>query len=180
MSQRACSRVHLNQLGNFPSFPFCYQTTTTAVTEISKMNTELQQQLTSLVTALEEATVLAKQLPSTTTANIYASLRTAHRHLSLFLTQQTDNNIQHHDDDEPMQIADEVETVEERMKDCSIQTNNNNNNNKRLKRSLSPTSLAGGERMRWMDYDSESFNYESSNSNVNRLRALDLIYQFHS
>ncbi|KAL8192395.1 hypothetical protein R6Q57_027581 [Mikania cordata] len=79
--------------------------------------------------------------------------------------------------DEDQQVADgakdedlkmiAIETMEERMKGVSIQSN------KRLKRSLSFTSLAGGDEIEsaraQLDYD----------THVNRLRALDLIYQFH-
>ncbi|KAL9997934.1 hypothetical protein Hdeb2414_s0001g00035711 [Helianthus debilis subsp. tardiflorus] len=145
---------------------------------------ENETRVTNLVTVLEHATVLAKQLPSTTdSATIYASLHAAHRHLSLFLAHTTqspppppqqqlqadNNNID--DDDEPMRIADEedskIETMEERLKDISIQQRNS----KRLKRSLSSASL---------DCQIESararFDYDP---HVARLRALDLIFQFH-
>ncbi|KAJ0797630.1 hypothetical protein HanPI659440_Chr04g0175991 [Helianthus annuus] len=141
---------------------------------------ENETRVTNLVTVLEHATVMAKQLPSTTdSATIYASLHAAHRHLSLFLAHTTqspppqlqadNNNID--DDDEPMRIADEedskIETMEERLKDISIQQRNS----KRLKRSLSSASL---------DCQIESararFDYDP---HVARLRALDLIFQFH-
>ncbi|KAK1420171.1 hypothetical protein QVD17_21545 [Tagetes erecta] len=63
-------------------------------------------------------------------------------------------------------------TMEEQMKDFSIQ------NKKRLKRS---TSFDETEQMRWLDYGIESaraqFDYDP---HVARLRALDLIYQFHA
>ncbi|KAK9056213.1 hypothetical protein SSX86_027303 [Deinandra increscens subsp. villosa] len=170
------------------------------------METEIQ--VTNLVTALEKATLMAKQLQSTTTATasasashsetIYASLHAAHRHLSLFLSHTAQSQSQPQPstdvldgDDEPMRIADEeqrvvagatedyskmitIETVEERMRDFSIQ------NNKRLKRSLSSTSLAGGERRRWLEYEIESARAQlDQDPHVTRLRALDLIYQFH-
>ncbi|KAD3069164.1 hypothetical protein R6Q59_016855 [Mikania micrantha] len=156
---------------------------------------ETEMLVTKLVTALETATAMAKRLQSPTTAteseHIYASIRAAHRQLSLFLAHTTQSQPQpsidvigDDDGDEPMRIGDEdqqaadgakdedlkmiaIETMEERMKDVSIQSN------KRLKRSLSFTSLAGGDEIEsaraQLDYD----------THVNRLRALDLIYQFH-
>ncbi|KAJ0813590.1 hypothetical protein HanPSC8_Chr17g0775281 [Helianthus annuus] len=139
---------------------------------------ENETQVINLVTVLEHATITAKQLPSTTdSATIYASLHVAHHHLSLFLAHTTQSpppqqqlqadNI----DDEPVRIADEedlkIETMEERLKDISIQQHNN----KRLKRSLSSASLdCQIESVRaWFDYD----------PHVSRLRALDLIFQLH-
>ncbi|KAF5811679.1 hypothetical protein HanRHA438_Chr04g0193941 [Helianthus annuus] len=140
---------------------------------------ENETRVTNLVTVLEHATVMAKQLPSTTdSATIYASLHAAHRHLSLFLAHTTQSpppqqqlQADSIDEDEPMRIADEedskIETMEERLKDISIQQRNN----KRLKRSLSSASL---------DCQIESararFDYDP---HVARLRALDLIFQFH-
>lgn len=143
-------------------------------------------QVKNLVKALENATAMAKHLPSTTTdsANIYAALHDAHRHLSLFLQSQPQPPP---DVDEPMQIADNEQqqqvvvneedskmiTMEEQMKDISIQSN------KRLKRSTSFDETT--ERIRWLEYGIESararFDYDSR---VARFRALDLIYQFHA
>ncbi|KAL7591435.1 hypothetical protein Lser_V15G31664 [Lactuca serriola] len=150
-----------------------------------------------LVTALEKATLMAKQLPSTATAtgsgNIYASLHAAHRQLSLFLlahTAQPSADVTDGDDalmevtDEEQQVVEGareedskmtlIDLVEERMKNCFVQKN------KRPKRPLSPTSLAAGEKSRWLEYESESaragVDYDPL---LMKLRALDLIYQFH-
>ncbi|KAM0005998.1 hypothetical protein Hdeb2414_s0190g00828151 [Helianthus debilis subsp. tardiflorus] len=138
---------------------------------------ENETQVTNLVIVLEHAAVTAKQLPSTTdSATIYTSLHAAHCHLSLFLAHTTQSpppqqlqadNI----DDEPMRIADEedsnIETMDERLKDISIQQHNN----KRLKRSLSSESLDCQieSAKAWFDYD----------PHVAILRALDLIFQLH-
>ncbi|CAH1447961.1 unnamed protein product [Lactuca virosa] len=131
-----------------------------------------------LVTALEKATLMAKQLPPTATAtatgsgNIYASLHAAHRQLSLFLAHTAQPSVDVTDgDDALMEVADEeqqvvdgareedskmtlIDLVEERMKICFVQKN------KRPKRPLSPTSLAAGEKRRWLEYESESARAE--------------------
>ncbi|KAI3494985.1 hypothetical protein L1887_37073 [Cichorium endivia] len=151
---------------------------------------------TDLVTALEKATIMAKQLPSATTAtdsaNIYASLHAAHRQLSLFLAHTAQPSIDVIiGDDAPMEVVDEetqvmngareedskmamIDSVEERMKRCSVQKN------KRPKRPLSPTWLAAGEQRRWLEYESESIRAGVDyDPHITKLKALDLIYQFH-
>ncbi|CAH1447962.1 unnamed protein product [Lactuca virosa] len=156
---------------------------------------EMEMELaTDLVNALEKATIMAKQLSSTATesAKIYASLHAAHRQLSLFLSHAAKPSADVTDgDDAPMEVADEeqqtvsgareedskmamIDSVEERMKNCFVQKN------KRPKRPLSPTWLAAGEQKRLLEYESESarvgIDYDP---HITKLRALDLIYQFH-
>ncbi|XP_058222999.1 uncharacterized protein LOC131332718 [Rhododendron vialii] len=92
-----------------------------------------------------------------------------------------------HNDDEPMQVADEddeeeqgesnskptIDGVEERMRDFFIQ-------NKRLKRPLSPAAAAAAEdRQRLSDERDLVRGSVGFDPLGTRLRALDLIYQFH-
>ncbi|KAL7258841.1 hypothetical protein ACSBR1_004868 [Camellia fascicularis] len=152
--------------------------------------------LTELVVSLEQATLMAKQLPNTTDPSqilqIHSSLHSAHLHLSSFLSQSPPQPslplppppsaaaAAANDNDEPMQDDDDddeeiensnktaIDRVEERMKDCFIQ-------NKRPKRPLSPSSRRrwyGGESVR----GSEGFEFDPQGT---KLRALDLVYQFH-
>ncbi|CAL5340134.1 unnamed protein product [Camellia sinensis] len=150
--------------------------------------------LTELVVSLQQATLMAKQLPNATDPSqilqIYSSLHSAHLHLSSFLSQSPPQpslplpppppSAAANDNDEPMQDEDDdddeeienssktaIDRVEERMKDCFIQ-------NKRPKRPLSPSSRRryGGESVR----GSEGFEFDPQGT---KLRALDLVYQFH-
>lgn len=158
-----------------------------------------------VVISLEQATHMAKQLHTTTDPNhllqIYTSLHQAHYHLSTFLSKTqfppppplaanslssangaaaaADDN-----DTEPMQLMDDndaaveeaeesskgtLEKVEEKMRDCFIK-------NKRAKRPLSPSAVAE-ERGRYDDgYSAASKSFDPR---ATRLKALDLVYQFH-
>nr|XP_043622579.1 uncharacterized protein LOC122594177 [Erigeron canadensis] len=155
------------------------------------METEIEA-VTNLVTALENASFMAKHLLTSTTttqdsAIIHASLEAAHRHLSVFLlahNPQPHTSADDDDDDSPMQLEQDedskmitIEKVEEGIKDCYI----HNNKNKRLKRSLSPASLAAGELSQRLEPELQSeFGNYGYDPHVEKLRALDLIYQFHS
>ncbi|KAF7152372.1 hypothetical protein RHSIM_Rhsim01G0155700 [Rhododendron simsii] len=139
---------------------------------------------------------------------IYSTLHSAHFHLSSFLYQSfqhppppqpsfpppplaPENSLSsaaaNHNDDEPMQVADEdeeqgesnskptIEGVEERMRDFFIQ-------NKRLKRPLSPAAAAAAaaeDRQRRLDERDLVRGSVGFDPLGTRLRALDLIYQFH-
>ncbi|XVF79969.1 hypothetical protein PTKIN_Ptkin15bG0032800 [Pterospermum kingtungense] len=169
-------------------------------------------QLTELVFSLEQATQMAKQLPTTSDSTyllqIYSSLHQAHQSLSSFLSAtQTQFSIPpppsllplplvaaenslssttgaaYEDGSEPMQVGDEneaeaeensktsIDKVEERMRDCFIK-------NKRAKRRLSPSSAAVAEERRvWEDrFVGGVMGFDSLGD---KLRALDLVYQFH-
>nr|GMD38106.1 uncharacterized protein LOC109155629 [Ipomoea batatas] len=109
-----------------------------------------------LITVLEQATLTAKQLPTTTDPSqilrLHSTLHSAHHHLSLFLSQPQNNPPAENsvssavsggdNETDPMQLEGEehnskvsVDVVEERMRDCFIQ-------NKRPKRPLSPAAAA--------------------------------------
>ncbi|KAL8114222.1 hypothetical protein AgCh_021176 [Apium graveolens] len=130
---------------------------------------------------------MAKQLQITSNpshlSQIYSSLQSTNAHLSSFLFSQTPPPIkpsppsatENLQSDEPMEGGedDEVEVaepnptidkVEERFKDCFIR-------NKRLKRQLSPASAE--QRV------FESNGYVEFDPYGTKMRALDLIYQFH-
>ncbi|KFK42552.1 hypothetical protein AALP_AA1G010200 [Arabis alpina] len=136
------------------------------------------EQLAELISSLEQATLMAKQIGTAVEQNqllqITSSLRIAHNRLSAFLSEAAEKSIS---SVEPMQLEEEEETVEEKrdstvekveekMRECFIR-------NKRAKRPLSPSSAvvetsAADERC-GHDLD----------PNATKLRALDLIYQFH-
>lgn len=130
----------------------------------NSMVTDLQQsQLTELILSLEQATLMAKQLPATSDPDhhrlIFSSLSSAQLSLSSFLSLHhnnfADNSVSSaavaDADDEPMVAADDgdeeliskdssMDRVEERMRELLyIQ-------NKRPKRPLSPSSVAAVER----------------------------------
>lgn len=159
--------------------------------------------LSDLILSLEQATLMAKQLPSTTNPThlfqIHSSLHHAHQNLSTFLS-----TVQFHSpvaaaeenssssangaaaDGEPMQVgedgddfeAEEEETskctidkVEEKMRECFIK-------NKRPKRPLSPSAAAFVEEKRLSD-DGFVGRVKDYDPHAMRLRALELVYQFH-
>ncbi|XVE73933.1 hypothetical protein DITRI_Ditri11bG0158500 [Diplodiscus trichospermus] len=166
-------------------------------------------QLTELVLSLEQATQMAKQIPATSDPTclyqIYSSLHQAHQSLSSFLcATQTqfpaplrtplppiaaDNSISsatgtaNEDGNEPMQMDDEneaeveensktsIDQVEERMRECFIK-------NKRTKRQLSPSSAAVVEE-RIIYEDRFVGGVKGFDPLGEKLRALDLVYQFH-
>lgn len=150
-----------------------------------------------LVLSLQQATLMAKQLPSSSAANpthlhqIHSSLHQAHRHLSSFLStlqlpppyatessatvepmQVEDGGDDEGDDEETTSKCTTIDLVEEKMRQCFIK-------NKRPKRPLSPSAAAALEEKgvpgyayvgRIRDYD----------PNDMKLRSLDLLYQFHA
>ncbi|KAJ6710054.1 AP2-LIKE ETHYLENE-RESPONSIVE TRANSCRIPTION FACTOR SNZ [Salix koriyanagi] len=158
--------------------------------------------LPDLILSLEQATLMAKQLPSTTNSThllqIYSSLHQAHHHLSSFLSQNhqlpsfplqrppQENSLSsatgaYENGDEHMQVGDDdeensskvlsIEKVEEMMRDCFIK-------NKRPKRPLSPSAVAVAEERRLHD-DGCGVGIMGFDPRETKLRALDLIYQFH-
>ncbi|KAL1217117.1 hypothetical protein V5N11_021455 [Cardamine amara subsp. amara] len=148
-------------------------------------NTE---QVAELISSLEQATLMAHQIGNTEEQNqllqISSALRIAHHRLSAFITSippaEAENLLSSVD---PMQLGEEengeaeeddknsaVEKVEEKMRECFIR-------NKRAKRPLSPSSAvvetSATEERSGRDY---GFDFDP---HATKLRALDLIYQFH-
>ncbi|KAG2725052.1 hypothetical protein I3843_01G049700 [Carya illinoinensis] len=143
---------------------------------------------------------MAKQLHTTTDPThllqIYTSLHQAHHHLSIFLSKTqlslpppllfppsptgvATATIANGNDTQPMQIMDgdddafkeavTFDKVEEKMQDFFTR-------NKWLKRSLLPLAVAEDRRL----YDDGSaVGVNGFDPHVMRLRALDLVYQFH-
>ncbi|WCJ23138.1 hypothetical protein M5689_005182 [Euphorbia peplus] len=144
--------------------------------------------LPDLISSLEQATLMAKQLPATADHHhlhqIYSSLHQAHQNLSFFITQfppPPPLNSLSSVTDEPMDIGEEagnsssmgtIDMVEEKFKGCFIK-------NKRVKRPLSPSSTAEEERRRLVEdgFDIGTSSYDPYEA---RLRALELVSQFHS
>lgn len=155
--------------------------------------------LPDLIVSLEQATLMAKQLPIITDPThllqIYSSLHQTHLHLSTFLSRtqfpQTslaptaENSLSSasgaaadENGDVQMQAGDEeehsrgtIERVEEKMRECFIK-------NKRPKRHLSPSEAAIVEERRLIDDGFVSVE-KGFDPHASRLRALDLVYQFH-
>ncbi|KAL9435026.1 hypothetical protein AB3S75_021316 [Citrus x aurantiifolia] len=154
---------------------------------------------TELILSLERATLMAKQLPATTDPThrmqIYSYLQQANHNLSSFLsntqlpTQATENEnslsssaTRGDGDCDPMVVGDHeeednskttIDRVEERMRNCFIK-------NKRAKRPLSPSSMAAAEENRlYEDGFLGGSNAYGFDPNGTKLRALDLVYQFH-
>ncbi|KAJ9171318.1 hypothetical protein P3X46_014705 [Hevea brasiliensis] len=167
--------------------------------------------LPDLILSLEQATLMAKQLPSTTDPThllqIYSSLHQAQHNLSSFISQTQsplfptpppqaaapENSLSlatgaggaaaEDDRDEPMmQVGDDdyeaviednckatIDKVEEKMRDCFIK-------NKRPKRRLSPSLVEEERRL----VDDGNARLNGFDPHGTRLRALDLIYQFHA
>ncbi|ESQ36817.1 hypothetical protein EUTSA_v10009990mg [Eutrema salsugineum] len=147
-------------------------------------NTE---QLAELISSLEKATLMAQQIGTAMEQNqllqISSSLRIANHRLSAFLSTipsaEAENSLS---SVEPMQLGEEeengeaeerdsaVEKVEEKMRECFIR-------NKRAKRPLSPSSAvvetSTTEARSGHEY---GFDFDP---HASKLRALDLIYQFH-
>ncbi|KAF7836819.1 AP2/ERF transcription factor SNZ [Senna tora] len=153
--------------------------------------------VSDLILSLEQATFMAKQLQSTTHRSsllqIYTSLHSAHHNLSNFLSlidfpprpppENHFSSAAATNPDEtggqPMEVGgeyDEVEAEEEiskvqdKMRDCFIK-------NKRQKRPLSPSATAAEER-RFFD-DGFVDRVKDFDAHAMRLKALDLVYQFH-
>lgn len=153
--------------------------------------------ISDLILSLQQATFMAKQLPSPSSPahlhQIHSSLHHAHRHLSAFISalpppppaaepsvssaaadgdpMQVEGT---HDDDDVEETTSKctIDMVEEKMKLCFIK-------NKRPKRPLSPSAAALAEERRVSDdgfVGREGRDYDPYDV---RLRALDLVYQFH-
>ncbi|XP_048141427.1 uncharacterized protein LOC125316637 [Rhodamnia argentea] len=155
-----------------------------------------------LIQSLEQATFMAKQLSSTADPahllHIHSSLHQSHLLLSSFLSSThflphlltppprppappAENSFSSATGAaEPMQVGDDdggeaeenskatIDRVEERMRNCFIK-------NKRPKRPLSPSSAAAAEEGRAGGGD----GFPGYDPHGTRLRALDLVYQFH-
>ncbi|KAH7577846.1 hypothetical protein ACOSP7_001090 [Xanthoceras sorbifolium] len=160
-----------------------------------------------LILSLEQATLMAKQLPATIDPthllHIYASLHQANHRLSSFLStthlqalapaasppaEHSFSSatgaaaVDENSGGEPMQVGDDddeeennsktsVDKIEERMRDCFIK-------NKRPKRPLSPSSVAVAEEKR-LSEDGFVGGVNGFDPHGAKLRALDLVYQFH-
>ncbi|XP_028769140.1 uncharacterized protein LOC114726643 isoform X2 [Neltuma alba] len=145
-----------------------------------------------LLLSLEQATFMLKQLPSasdqTHLLQICTSLHSAHRNLSNFLSTidfPPSGVNQDANGNEPMEVGDDddeaeanveisrgtIEKVEEKMRDCFIK-------NKRPKRPLSPSTAAAAEERR-LSEDGLVGRVKDFDAHAMRLRALDLVYQFH-
>ncbi|PIA49653.1 hypothetical protein AQUCO_01300428v1 [Aquilegia coerulea] len=153
--------------------------------------------LTDLITALEQATLIAKQLPTTTDSTQFfqlcSSLQNANHQLTSFLNQipssqplqageNSFNSAVGGDEDEIMQIGDDydcegnqeesskiiIDGVEERLRNCYIQ-------NKRRKRPLSPTSAAVEQR----GFYGNGVVVHGFDPHSSRLKSFDLVFQFH-
>ncbi|KAG6431002.1 hypothetical protein SASPL_109077 [Salvia splendens] len=148
-----------------------------------EVETEAEAPLPELAAVLEHATLMAKQLPSAADPSqllqIHAALHAAHHRLSLFLSPQPENSVSSAAAGEPMQMEDEdeeqnsraaVEKVAWRMKECFIQ-------NKRPKRHLSPS--AEQQRRRSFEDEADAAP-EVFDPLITKLRALELIHQFHA
>ncbi|MCD7461161.1 hypothetical protein HAX54_045413 [Datura stramonium] len=157
-----------------------------------------------LIQALDQATLMAKQLPTTVDSSqllqIYSSLHSAHHHLSLFLSQSQshhhppphllpptppvpENSVSSAVGGEPMQVGDEEDDVNETEQNSRSSVDRVEERmrdcfiqNKRPKRPLSPASTAAEQRQSY-DNDGPAVEFDP---HATRSRSLDLIYQFHS
>ncbi|XP_074263252.1 uncharacterized protein LOC141586046 [Silene latifolia] len=155
------------------------------------------QHLTELIQSLEQASHMAKQLPTTSDADhrriIFSALNSAVASLSSFISvHNSDDGGGENGGDEPMMIADDgggggggeeeemsskdstMEKVEEKMREfLYIQ-------NKRPKRPLSPVAAAMAERQGFEERESVRVPVAEFDPVETRLRNLDLVYQFHA
>ncbi|GAB4861839.1 hypothetical protein Ancab_037095 [Ancistrocladus abbreviatus] len=163
------------------------------------------QQLAELIQTLEQAILMAKQLPTTidlTHRNlIFSSLHSAHLSLSSFLSHQhlaptssttgivtnqalyRENSVSSAvggtDSAEPMQIVDGDEMNSKNSVDrVEEKMRDFYIQNKRPKRPLSPSSATMVEQRRLEDHEfvGSPFGYDPIGT---KLRSLDLVYQFH-
>ncbi|XP_043710519.1 uncharacterized protein LOC122659474 [Telopea speciosissima] len=163
------------------------------------------QPLMNLVAALEHATLMAKQLPSTTDQSqilqVCSSFQNAHHHLGAFLSRfhssqpllAGDNFVSSAvGEDEPMQVGDdeEVEVEAEAEGEGEVEENSRTVNKveermrnfalrkKCRKRRLSPSSIVAAEQR--PSYENGSvWEQPSFDPRESRLRSLDLVFQFH-
>ena len=166
----------------------------------------LQELVLTLEQATHMAKQLPATTDPTHLLQIYTSLHQAHHHLSNFLSKThqqqfpppplpsllplphaaAENSVSSATggaDTDPMQLADDdgedtegnskgiIEKVEEKMRDCFIK-------NKRPKRPLSPSAATMAEERRLYD-DGFGRSVKGFDPYATRLRALDLVYQFH-
>ncbi|XP_047947707.1 uncharacterized protein LOC125193837 [Salvia hispanica] len=147
-----------------------------------EVETEAEAPPPELAAVLEHAALMAKRLPSAADPSqllqIHAALHAARHRLSLFLSPPPENSVSSAAG-EPMQMEDEdeeqssraaVEKVAWRMKECFIQ-------NKRPKRRLSPS--AEQQRRRSFEDEADAAP-EVFDPLITKLRALELIHQFHA
>ncbi|XP_045798459.1 uncharacterized protein LOC123892656 [Trifolium pratense] len=154
------------------------------------MMEEPNSSLSELIVSLEQATFMAKQLSSNSTNpthlnQIHNSLHQTHHHLTSFLsTFQSppvlENSVSSANGAAPMQLGDDeeeedeetskctIDKVEQQLRDCFIK-------NKRPKRPLSPSTVARVEEKR---FSNDGF-VKGYDPHAVKLRALDLVYQFH-
>ncbi|KAK9742896.1 hypothetical protein RND81_03G204000 [Saponaria officinalis] len=147
--------------------------------EDSSMVTETSQ-LSQLIHSLEQATHMAKQLRSTSTADhhrhrIFSALNSANLSLSAFLSLHNSADID--GDGESMMIADDGGEEEEMMSKMReflyIQ-------NKRPKRPLSPSAAAAAERWSMEERESARVPVAAFGSLEEKMKNFDLVYQFHA
>ncbi|XP_050387561.1 uncharacterized protein LOC126803887 [Argentina anserina] len=135
--------------------------------------------ISNLILSLEQATLLAKQLPSTTDPTqlllIHSSLHHAHHHLSTFLS-TTHSSAAGNDpmdfggDEENSKVT--IEKVEEQMRGCFIK------NKRGRKRQLSPSAAPVAEERR-LDGDGLEGSMVGYDPHETKSRALELVHQFH-
>ncbi|XP_061997337.1 uncharacterized protein LOC133715040 [Rosa rugosa] len=147
--------------------------------------------LSNLILSLEQATLMAKQLPSTSDPthllHIHSSLHQAHHHLSTFLSTThipqpppaAENSLSSATGNDPMDFGGDeenskstIERVEEQMRSCFIK------NKRGRKRQLSPSAAAVAEERR-LNGDGLVGNVVGFDPHETRSRALELVYQFH-
>lgn len=152
---------------------------------------------TSNILYLEQATLMAKQLPSTSDPthllHIYSCLHQAHHQLSAFLSTTqipqpqppiaAENSLSSATGNDPMEFGGDdgigeenskgsIERVEEQMRGCFIK------NKRGKKRQLSPSAAAVAEERR-LNGDGFVGSAVGFDPHESRLRALELVYQFH-
>ncbi|KAG8391753.1 hypothetical protein BUALT_Bualt01G0219800 [Buddleja alternifolia] len=172
-----------------------------------EVETETPTVIGNLVTALEQATLMAKQLPTTTDQShllqIHTALHSAHHHLSFFLSHHHppppqpenlvssavggggDENDETGGGGEPMQMGDDEDAHNSRAATVEKVEERMREcfiQNKRPKRPLSPAAAAAAEQLR--SYENAAVNGGAAAAEFDplgtKLRALDLTYQFHA
>ncbi|KAL0700436.1 hypothetical protein Bca4012_056558 [Brassica carinata] len=149
-----------------------------------------REQVAELISSLEKAAVMSHQIGTSVERNqllqISSSLRIAQHRLSALLlstipSPASDNSVSSVDpmelgEGEAEAVEDErdsaVEKVEEKMRECFIR-------NKRAKRPLSPSSAVMVETSATEERSGRDYYGFDLDPNASKLRALDLIYQFH-
>lgn len=148
--------------------------------------------ISELIVSLEQATLMAKQLSSSTSSSnannptnlhqIHTSLHQAYNHLSAFLSAiqfppAPENSVSSTNGAKTIQLGDDgeeetskctIDRVEQKLRDCFIK-------NKRPKRPLSPSVAELEEEKRFSD---DGF-VEDYDPHAVKLTALDFVCQFH-